>query len=103
MKLTSGMVAAEMKEPIGWLIWDNRSKLNALSPSMYPDALTVIETFEADPSIKVVVMRGAGQRAFISGATFPASRRPARMPTRRNAHGQRRTSCVMRCCRWKSR
>jgi enoyl-CoA hydratase len=68
MKLTSGMVAAEMKEPIGWLIWDNQSKLNALSPSMYPDALTVIETFEADPAIKVAVMRGAGQRAFISGA-----------------------------------
>ena len=68
MKFTSGMVAAEMKEPIGWLIWDNQSKLNALSPSMYPDALTVIETFEADPAIKVVVMRGAGQRAFISGA-----------------------------------
>jgi enoyl-CoA hydratase len=68
MKLASGMVAAEMKEPIGWLIWDNQSKLNALSPSMYPDAFTVIETFEADPAIKVVVMRGAGQRAFISGA-----------------------------------
>ena len=68
MKLTSGMVAAEMKEPIGWLIWDNQSKLNALSPSMYSDALTAIETFEADPAIKVVVMRGAGQRAFISGA-----------------------------------
>jgi hypothetical protein len=68
MKLTSGMVDAEMKEPIGWLIWDNQPKLNALSPSMYPDALTVIESFEADPTVKVVVMRGAGKRAFISGA-----------------------------------
>ena len=68
MKLTSGMVAAEVKGSIGWLIWDNQSKLNALSPPMYPDALTVIEAFEADPSVKVVVMRGAGDRAFISGA-----------------------------------
>jgi len=68
MKLTSGLVGAEVKGSIGWLIWDNQSKLNALSPSMYPDALTVIETFEADPAVKVVVMRGAGQRAFISGA-----------------------------------
>jgi enoyl-CoA hydratase/carnithine racemase len=68
MKLTSGMVGAEVKGPIGWLIWDNQSKLNALSPPMYPDALTVIEAFEADPAIKIVVMRGAGKRAFISGA-----------------------------------
>jgi enoyl-CoA hydratase len=68
MKLTSGMVGASVKGPIGWLIWDNQSKLNALSPAMYPDALTVIEAFEADPAVKVVVMRGAGKRAFISGA-----------------------------------
>ena len=68
MKLTSGMVGVEVKGPVGWLIWDNQSKLNALSPPMYPDALTVIETFEADPAVKVVVMRGAGKRAFISGA-----------------------------------
>jgi enoyl-CoA hydratase len=68
MKLTSGMVGAEVNGPIGWLIWDNQSKLNALSPAMYPDALTVIEAFEADPAVKVVVMRGAGKRAFISGA-----------------------------------
>jgi enoyl-CoA hydratase len=68
MKLTSGLVGAEVKGSIGWLIWDNQSKMNALSPSMYPDALTVIETFEADPAVKVVVMRGAGHRAFISGA-----------------------------------
>jgi enoyl-CoA hydratase len=35
---------------------------------MYDDALSVAEDYEADPSIKVVVMRGAGRRAFISGA-----------------------------------
>jgi len=68
MKLTSGLIGAETKGPIGWLIWDNPTKLNALSPGMYEDALTVVETYEADPDIKVVVMRGAGRKAFISGA-----------------------------------
>lgn len=68
MNLTSGLVGAEKKGPIGWLIWDNPSKVNALSPGMYPDALSVIEDFEADPAIKVVVMRGSGRKAFISGA-----------------------------------
>src|SRR5258708_22501117 len=67
MNLTSGLVGAEARGPIGWLIWDNPSKLNALSPGMSEDALSVIETYEADPEIKVVIMRGAGRKAFISG------------------------------------
>ena len=68
MKLTSGLVGAEANGPIGWLIWDNPSKLNALSPDMYEDALSVVEDYVADPAIKVVVMRGTGRKAFVSGA-----------------------------------
>jgi enoyl-CoA hydratase len=68
MNLTSGLIGAEAKGPIGWLIWDNPSKLNALSPGMYEDALGVVEAYAADPAIKVVIMRGAGRKAFISGA-----------------------------------
>ncbi len=68
MKLTSGLVGAEAKGPIGWVIWDNPSKLNALSPGMCEDASSVIEDYAADPAIKVVIMRGAGRKAFISGA-----------------------------------
>jgi enoyl-CoA hydratase/carnithine racemase len=67
MKLTSGLVTAETTGAIGWLIWNNPDKLNALSPGMSEDALTVIETYEADPAIKVVIMRGVGRKAFISG------------------------------------
>ena len=43
MNLTSGLIGAETKGPIGWLIWDNPTKLNALSPGMAEDALKVIE------------------------------------------------------------
>jgi enoyl-CoA hydratase/carnithine racemase len=83
------MVGAEVKGPIGWLIWDNQSKLNALSPPMYPDALTVIEAFEADPAVKVVVMRGAGSRAFISGADISSFEK-----TRANAEAVERARGV---------
>jgi enoyl-CoA hydratase/carnithine racemase len=68
MNLTSGLVGAETTGSIGWLIWDNPSKRNALSPGMYEDAQSVIDTYAADPAIKVVVMRGSGRIAFISGA-----------------------------------
>ncbi len=86
MKLTSGMVDAEVKGSVGWLTWDNQSKLNALSPPMYPDALSVIEAFEADSAVKVVVMRGAGKRAFISGADISSFEK-----TRANAEAAERT------------
>jgi enoyl-CoA hydratase len=65
--LKSGLVAAHTQGPIGWLVWDNPTKLNALSPGMSEDALAVIEAYAADPAIKVVVMRGSGTKAFISG------------------------------------
>ncbi len=85
MNLTSGLIGAETKGPIGWLIWDNPTKLNALSPGMSEDALTVIEAYEADPAIKVVVMRGAGTKAFISGgdiASFDKTRANAEVAKR---------------------
>jgi enoyl-CoA hydratase len=67
MNLISGLVGAETQGAIGWLIWDNPGKLNALSPGMAEDALAVIEAYAADPAIKVVIMRGGGRKAFISG------------------------------------
>jgi len=67
IELKSGLVGAHTSGPIGWLIWDNPTKLNALSPGMSEDALSVITAYAADPGIKVVIMRGAGTKAFISG------------------------------------
>jgi enoyl-CoA hydratase/carnithine racemase len=87
MNLTSGLVGAEHKSPIGWLIWDNPSKVNALSPGMYEDAQTVIDSYAADPGIKVVVMRGSGRKAFISGADIKSFNK-----TRANAESVRRSA-----------
>jgi enoyl-CoA hydratase/carnithine racemase len=67
MQLKSGLIGAETQGPIGWLVWDNPTKLNALSPGMSEDALAVIEAYAADPAIQVVIMRGSGRKAFISG------------------------------------
>jgi enoyl-CoA hydratase/carnithine racemase len=103
MKLTSGLVGAEAKGPIGWLIWDNPGKLNALSPGMYEDALSVIEDYVADPAIKVVVMRGAGRKAFISGADTRVSRRREPTPKPRGWRGREVPNCGVSCSIWRSR
>jgi len=67
LNLTSGLVRAHKQGPIGWLVWDNPTKLNALSPGMAEDALVIAEAYEKDPDVKVVIMRGEGRKAFISG------------------------------------
>lgn len=67
MNLTSGLISANKDGAIGWLVFDNPAKLNALSPGMSEDALSVMDAYEADPEIKVVIMRGSGEKAFISG------------------------------------
>ena len=103
MNLTSGLIGAEAKSPIGWLIWDNSSKLNALSPGMYEDALSVIEDYVADPAIKVVIMRGAGRRLLSLALISRVSRRRAPAPKPRGWRGKQVPNCGTSCSIWKSR
>jgi enoyl-CoA hydratase/carnithine racemase len=62
---------------IGWLIFNNPEKRNAVSPEMSQAAGDVLEDFTADPAVRVVILRGTGDKAFISGAdisTFEKNR-----------------------------
>jgi enoyl-CoA hydratase/carnithine racemase len=53
---------------IGWLIFDNPARRNAVSVGMWEAIPRVLEDFAADPAIRVVVLAGAGDKAFVSGA-----------------------------------
>jgi enoyl-CoA hydratase len=55
------------KGAIGTLIFNYPEKHNAISPEMAQAAATVINDFSADPAIRVVILRGAGTKAFVSG------------------------------------
>ncbi len=52
---------------------------------MSEDALTVIESYEQDPTVKVVIMRGSGTKAFISGGDISSFDK-----TRANAEAAKR-------------
>jgi len=52
---------------IGFLTFNNPEKLNAISPEMTQAAAAVIDDFAADPAVRVVVLKGAGSKAFVSG------------------------------------
>jgi len=53
---------------IGWMIFNNPERRNAVSLEMWRAIPDVLAAFEADPEVRVVVFTGAGERAFVSGA-----------------------------------
>jgi enoyl-CoA hydratase/carnithine racemase len=52
----------------GWLVFNNPDRRNAVSVDMWEAIPKVLGRFEADPEIRVVVLTGAGDKAFVSGA-----------------------------------
>ncbi len=53
---------------VRWLVFNKPGKHNALSLDMNEAALKVIEAFAAAPDERVLVVTGAGGKAFVSGA-----------------------------------
>lgn len=54
--------------PIGWLVFNNPERRNAVSVEMWKAIPAVMKTFTEDERIRVIVLVGAGDKAFVSGA-----------------------------------
>jgi enoyl-CoA hydratase/carnithine racemase len=59
---------AEKDGSIGWITFNQPERHNAVSYEMWQAIPAILEDFSADNAIRVVVLKGAGDRAFISGA-----------------------------------
>ncbi len=68
VKLNTDKMLAEKADGIGWMTFNNPKKRNATSLEMWEAIDTIIADFEADDSVRAVVMKGAGDKAFVSGA-----------------------------------
>ena len=65
--LTDKMIM-EKRGSVGWMTFNNPAKLNAVSMEMWENSVQILNEFEKDDDIRVVVVTGAGGKAFISGA-----------------------------------
>ena len=54
--------------PIGWITFNNPERRNAVSQEMWQLMPGYVEDLAGDETIRVVVLRGAGEAAFVSGA-----------------------------------
>ena len=53
---------------VGWVIFSNPAKFNAVSHDMWMALPKAVAAFDADPEVRLIVITGDGDKAFISGA-----------------------------------
>lgn len=68
MQTGTSKLVARKEGAIGWLIFDNPARRNALSVDMWQGIPAIIDAFERDGEVRVVIVTGAGDKAFVSGA-----------------------------------
>ena len=66
--LATSKMIGEKDGAIGRIIFNNPARHNAVSLDMWRAVAQIMEEFENDPTIRVIVLSGAGGKAFVSGA-----------------------------------
>lgn len=66
--LSTDRMLAYTEDGVGWMVFNNPERLNAVTFAMKLAIPGIIEQFEANPEVRVVVITGAGERSFVSGA-----------------------------------
>ncbi|MDA8049388.1 MAG: enoyl-CoA hydratase [Rhodospirillales bacterium] len=83
MQHAGGKMLAEIADGIGLITFNQPEKRNAMSVEMWQGLGEILDAFAADPSARVVVLAGAGEKSFVSGADISQFER-----NRANANAQ---------------
>jgi len=68
LTLATDKMIAEKMDGIGWMTFNNPARRNAIGFAMREAILEIMADFDSDPDVRVIVMKGAGDKAFVSGA-----------------------------------
>ncbi len=68
LKLETDWMLGHSEDGIGWMIFNHPERHNALALEMWQGISDILSHFAQDDSVRCVVMRGAGGKAFVSGA-----------------------------------
>ena len=68
MQLATDKMIARVDGHIGWMIFNNPTRRNAVSLAMREAMAQIFDTWAVDDDVRVLVMCGAGDKAFVSGA-----------------------------------
>lgn len=90
--MSDGKITSFTKDGVGTIVFDNPARRNAMNGAMVAQVPEVLGAFADDPSVRVVVVTGAGDKAFVSGADiseFEKTRANAQMARERGGVGPR--------------
>ena len=64
----SGKMLAAVRDRVGLITFNQPDKRNAMSVEMWDGLAAILDAWEQAPDVQVVVLAGAGDKAFVSGA-----------------------------------
>src|SRR5436305_13077146 len=70
--MTNATVLFSLEEPVATITLNRPEKLNAMDPPMLAQLEQVCQDLERDTNVRVVLLTGAGTRAFSAGADITA-------------------------------
>jgi enoyl-CoA hydratase/carnithine racemase len=65
------LVTLNVADQIATLTFNRPEKLNALSYALIDELMAMLDRCEADPSVRALILTGAGERAFSAGGDIP--------------------------------
>ena len=68
ISLETDKILAEVDDGIGWMTFNHPERRNAINLAMWQGIGDAFEAFQNRDDVRVVVMKGAGGKAFASGA-----------------------------------
>ena len=68
LQLRTDKILAHVEDGVGWITFNQPNKRNAVSLAMWQAIPEIIEYFAGSDEVRVVVLKGAGDKAFVSGA-----------------------------------
>ncbi len=68
MELADGKILASVKDGVGRIVFNQPEKRNAMSVNMWEGMGQALDMYAEDPAVRCVVLQGAGDKAFVSGA-----------------------------------
>lgn len=87
IKLSTDKMLAEKDGPIGWMTFNNPERRNAVSHEMRLAIMEILDDFSRDDSVRVIVMKGAGDKAFVAGADISQFEKTRATPEQREHYG----------------
>ena len=93
-------ILARKDGAIGWLTFNNPERRNAVSLDMWEAIPRVLDDFSADAAIRAIVLTGAGDKAFVSGADisqFEKQRSTAESIAHYDAMGEKAQAALKMC------